>query len=183
MEELKLCPFCGGKAVLDDKFFVCVYCLHCNNHTATELIADKAVKAWNRRFIDLKELNIPAICKSCDHINCENGNCMYTNFCEYQNNLIRKDIRTLYHVTTVKKAKLYRQTGHINKPVRGFDSLMGAMVWAIKTGRKIIYAVSGEPSYLLPDHHNDYGKAYWIDENIPVDRIKCVYSAEENYNE
>ena len=43
----------------------------------------------------------------------------------------------LYHVTTEKKAKHYRDTGFICKPVRGFDTLMGAMAWAIKTGRAV----------------------------------------------
>ena len=85
----------------------------------------------------------------------------------------------LYHVTTPKKAKLYRATGCINKPVRGFDTLIGAMAWAIRTGRKVIYLAVGEPAHKLPDHHNDYGVAWWIDENIPVERIRCVFSADE----
>ena len=37
----------------------------------------------------------------------------------------------LYHATTQKKAKLYRETGHICKPVRGFTTLQGAMAWAM----------------------------------------------------
>ncbi len=81
---------------------------------------------------------------------------------------------TLYHVTTPKKARLYHTTKHIKKPVRGFDTLQGAMVWAIKTSRSVIYKVEGDPAYLLPDHHNDCGKAWWINEDIPVCRIKCV---------
>jgi len=80
---------------------------------------------------------------------------------------------TLYHVTTSKKAKQYRHTGYILKPVRGFDTLQAAMGWAIKTGRNVIYAVSGEPAYKLPDHHNQYGCAWWIDENVPMERAKC----------
>jgi hypothetical protein len=80
----------------------------------------------------------------------------------------------LYHVTTQKKARQYRESGFIQKPVRGFDTLMGAMFWAMKTGRKVIYELSGEPCYKLPDHHNTFGNAWWIDENVPVERIKCV---------
>lgn len=34
----------------------------------------------------------------------------------------------LYHATTHKKAKLYAQTGQINKPVRGFTTLEACIV-------------------------------------------------------
>ena len=81
---------------------------------------------------------------------------------------------TLFHVTKPKKAKLYRQTGHIKKPVRGFTTLMAAMAWAIKTGRTVIYSVQGDPAFKLPDHHNQFGEAWWLDENVPVEKIKCV---------
>jgi hypothetical protein len=81
---------------------------------------------------------------------------------------------TLYHATTPKKAKLYRESGFIQKPVRGFDTLTAALFWAAKTGRSVIYEVSGDPAFKLPDHHNKFGNAYWIDENVPVERIKCV---------
>lgn len=80
----------------------------------------------------------------------------------------------LYHVTTEKKAKLYNHTGYIIKPVRGFTTLMGAMAWAIKVGRKVIYEIQGEKAYKLPDHHNEYGEAWWFDEDIK--KFKCVYS-------
>ena len=80
---------------------------------------------------------------------------------------------TLYHVTTPKKAKCYRTNGFIQKPVRGFNTLMAAMAWAINTGRTVIYLVEGDPAYKLPDHHNKFGDAYWIDENVPVEKIKC----------
>jgi hypothetical protein len=56
------------------------------------------------------------------------------------------------------------------------------MVWAIHTGRSVIYRVEGEPAYLLPEHHNDSGKAFWIDEDIPVNRIKCVRKFKEANN-
>ena len=36
----------------------------------------------------------------------------------------------LYHATTEKKAKLYRHTGAILAPVRGFTTLQAAMAWA-----------------------------------------------------
>ena len=83
----------------------------------------------------------------------------------------------IYHVTTGKLAKRYRQTGYIVAPVRGFDTLMAAMAWAIKTGRKVIYAVECEEAHLLPDHHNEFGRAYWTG-SVSVDKIKCVFSGE-----
>ena len=85
---------------------------------------------------------------------------------------------SLFHVTTGRKAKLYRQTGRINAPVRGFDTLMAAMAWAMKTGRKVIMRVEPVTTpQLLPDHHNEYGRAWWTD-SVPIDRVKCAYSAE-----
>lgn len=82
----------------------------------------------------------------------------------------------LYHVTTQKKAKRYHESGCIKKPVRGFNTLEGAMAWAIKTGRTVIYEVfaQDEDVYLLPDHHNKMGKAFWVDNDIPIKNISCV---------
>lgn len=82
----------------------------------------------------------------------------------------------LYHVTTPKKARLYHASGGIKPPVRGFDSMAGAMAWAIKVGRKIIYEIEVPEAWMLPDHHNDFGTAYWHDEIVPVTKIKCVLS-------
>lgn len=87
---------------------------------------------------------------------------------------------TLYHATTPKKAKLYRQTGHINKPVRGFTTLQGAMAWSMKVGRSVIYEINGSTAFKLPDHHNMFGEAWWIDENVPNSAMKCVLSAESD---
>lgn len=86
----------------------------------------------------------------------------------------------LYHATTPKKAKLYRGAGCICKPVRGFTTLQGAMAWAMKVGRTIIYEVEGETAYKLPDHHNVFGEAWWIDSDVSVENIKCVFSAEKD---
>ena len=78
----------------------------------------------------------------------------------------------LFHVTTPKKAKLYRNSRMIKKPVRAFDTLMGAMAWAIKTGRSVIYKIESKNVYKMPDHHNQYGMAWWADENIT--RFSCI---------
>lgn len=87
---------------------------------------------------------------------------------------------TIYHVTTDKKAKRYRESGCIHRPVRGFTTLQAAMAWGMKVGRKVIYRVeSGDASaYKLPDHHNEFGEAWWIDADIPIEQIACVFSAD-----
>lgn len=73
---------------------------------------------------------------------------------------------TLYHATTPRKVQLYHSTGRIIAPVRGFDSLQGAMAWACKTGRSVILAVDGRDCHKLPDHHNQWGMAWWIDHDV-----------------
>ena len=52
---------------------------------------------------------------------------------------------------------------------------MGAMAWAMKVGRPVIYEIEGGPVYKLPDHHNPFGEAWWIDKDI--EKFKCVLSA------
>jgi len=81
----------------------------------------------------------------------------------------------LYHVTTQKRAKAYANTGYIKSPVRGFDTLLGATIWAMKVGRKVIYSFDTEDNktWKLPDHHNKYGVAWWTEENIAYSRIEC----------
>lgn len=90
---------------------------------------------------------------------------------------LERPIRRLYHVTTDKKARKYRETGHIKRPVRGFTTLMGAMAWGMKVGRTVIYEVEGE-AHKLPDHHNIYGEAWWIDAD--VSDFHCVFSASKD---
>lgn len=84
----------------------------------------------------------------------------------------------LFHVTSCKKAKLYRQTGYIIKPVRGFTTLQAAMAWAIKVNRTVIYQIKSDKTHKLPDHHNKYGEAWWVDEDIH--EFKCIFSAESD---
>lgn len=89
----------------------------------------------------------------------------------------------LYHVTTRKKAKLYQCSGYIAKPVRGFTTLTAAMAWAIKVGRQVIYEIDlsdyQEFVHKLPDHHNQWGEAWWIDKNVLYEELNCVYSPEK----
>lgn len=90
----------------------------------------------------------------------------------------------LYHATTAKKAKLYNETGHILKPVRGFTSLQAAMLWSlsIKGRRTVFYEINtddiikNENVHKLPDHHNEFGEAWWIDGDVDIKSIKCVLS-------
>lgn len=81
----------------------------------------------------------------------------------------------LYHATTQKKAKIYRESGCIKSPVRGFTTLMGAMAWAMKVGRIVIIEFEADKPYKLPDHHNQFGEAWWNDGDVK--EYKCVFSA------
>lgn len=91
----------------------------------------------------------------------------------------------LYHATTQKKAKAYRETGYIKKPVRGFTTLEAAMLWSlsIEGSRTVFLEVNAKGTipedkiHKLPDHHNQFGEAWWIDENVSCDNYKCVLSA------
>ena len=69
----------------------------------------------------------------------------------------------IYHATTPKKAKRYRDSGCIKGPVRGFTTLQAAMFWAMRVGRTVIYEVKCDKPYKLPDHHNKFGEAWWND--------------------
>ena len=81
----------------------------------------------------------------------------------------------LYHATTQKKAKQYRQSGAIHAPVRGFTTLQAAMAWAMKVGRVVILEFDADKPHKLPDHHNPFGEAWWNDANVT--EWKCVFSA------
>ena len=81
----------------------------------------------------------------------------------------------LYHATTPKKAKLYRHSGRIIAPVRGFTTPAGAMAWAMKTGRTVIMEIECPNAHKLPDHHNPFGEAWWNDGDVVA--WKCIYSA------
>ena len=82
----------------------------------------------------------------------------------------------LYHATTQKKARLYRQTGAIKKPVRGFTTLQAAMAWAMKVqGRTVIMEFEATSAHKLPDHHNQFGEAWWNDGDVAD--YRCVFSA------
>lgn len=85
----------------------------------------------------------------------------------------------LYHATTPGKAKRYRQTGFIKAPVRGFTTLQAAMLWSMKVHRTVIYEIEADNACKMPDHHNQFGEAWWNDGDIPVDKIKCVISVNQ----
>lgn len=90
----------------------------------------------------------------------------------------------LYHATTQRKAKLYKETGCILAPVRGFTTLQAAMYWSISIdGDRPVFlevncneTISKDKIHKLPDHHNVFGEAWWIDENVKCDNYKCVLS-------
>ena len=85
---------------------------------------------------------------------------------------------TLFHATTPSKARRYVASKAIHGPVRGFTTLMGAMAWALKTGRTVFYAVhvdDADRTHKLPDHHNEFGEAWWFDGDVTD--FECRYSA------
>ena len=81
----------------------------------------------------------------------------------------------LWHATTQKKAKQYRQTGGIISPVRGFATEKAAMAWAMKVGRDVIIEFEAHYPHKLPDHHNMFGEAWWNDGD--VSEWTCSFSA------
>lgn len=72
----------------------------------------------------------------------------------------------LYHATTPKRTQRYHHTGYIKQPVRGFSTVNAAMAWSMKTGRTVILQIEAQSVYKLPDHHNQFGTAWWTDENV-----------------
>ena len=52
---------------------------------------------------------------------------------------------------------------------------MGAMAWAMKTGRTVILECEANVPHKLPDHHNKYGEAWWNDGDIL--KWECAFSA------
>ena len=88
----------------------------------------------------------------------------------------------LYHSTTPKRVKKYHLSGCIKSPVRGFTTLQAAMAWSMKVGRTVIYEIDAprNDTYKLPDHHNIFGEAWWIDRDVPLEDIKCIFSADKD---
>ena len=84
----------------------------------------------------------------------------------------------LWHSTTPKKARLYRETGFICKPVRGFTSIQAAMAWSMKVGRTVILEFEATSAHKLPDHHNEFGEAWWEDNDVK--EWVCRFSAEKD---
>lgn len=85
--------------------------------------------------------------------------------------------KVLYHATTPKKVRLYHQSKRIISPVRGFTTIEAALAWACKTQRSVILEIEGSECHKLPDHHNKWGEAWWIDHDVY--EWKCVYSPKD----
>ncbi|GEM_PF-1527675 len=88
----------------------------------------------------------------------------------------------LFHVITVKKLRRYRQTGYIRKPVRGFDTLTAAMAWAMRVCRQVIVRIDlseidPDRIHKMPDHHSQFGEAWWVDENVPFEFLEVIYNS------
>lgn len=83
----------------------------------------------------------------------------------------------LYHVTTERKMRKYHESKCIRAPIRGFTTLMGAMAWAIKVNRQVILEIDSSDCHKLPDHHNKWGEAWWVDHDVT--NWKCVLSPKD----
>ena len=81
----------------------------------------------------------------------------------------------LYHACSQKQAKRYRESGCIKTPVRGFTTEKAAMAWAMKVGRTVILEFEAIKPYKLPDHHNQFGEAWWNDGDVKD--YTCSFSA------
>ena len=59
MEQLKPCPFCGGKAIVNAYGFdqYTVECKICWVETSRKIGIKKAIESWNRRVADGKEVS------------------------------------------------------------------------------------------------------------------------------
>lgn len=70
---------------------------------------------------------------------------------------------------------------HCTTPHQRKPSYMARVAWCIKTHRSVIIEITGWDECdirKLPDHHNMFGTAYWID--MDVINTKCVFSAEKD---
>jgi hypothetical protein len=83
----------------------------------------------------------------------------------------------LFHATTPKKVQKYHQSGRIISPVRAFTTLQAAMAWACKVNRSVVLQIEGTDCHKLPDHHNIWGEAWWVDHDVL--EWKCVFSPKD----
>lgn len=74
--------------------------------------------------------------------------------------------KTLFHVTTPNKLAKYQISGRIIAPVRGFSTIEAAEKWARLTGRTMILKINATNCWKLPDHHNEFGTAWWTETDI-----------------
>jgi hypothetical protein len=58
----------------------------------------------------------------------------------------------LYHATSGKWARRYRQIASILSPVRGFTMEQAAMAWVMKVWRSVILEFEAPNAHKLPDH-------------------------------
>lgn len=83
----------------------------------------------------------------------------------------------LYHCTTPKKFERYTSSKCILPPIRGFNTLEGAIAWGLKVRRSIIIAIPCDTKvYKLPDHHNKFGIAYWYDKQVAFADLSIVFN-------
>lgn len=72
----------------------------------------------------------------------------------------------LFHATTPRKLERYIASGRIITPVRGFNTEAAAREWGRLVGRKVILRAVATDCHKLPDHHNEFGTAWWCDRDV-----------------
>lgn len=82
----------------------------------------------------------------------------------------------LWHATTEQQLRRYSDAGHILAPVRGFDTDRAAMAWAMTTGRNVLLEIDVRELRvaMMPDHHNQYGAAWWTPDNAPMSLCRRI---------
>lgn len=158
LEQLEPCSECGSSDLAWCAISVRPYCRECNHWGRVNFgLPKEAIKEWNATYERIVETQK----KLEQHANLLKDRKPTTE-------------RKLYHATTPKKVQLYHHSQRIIKPVRGFTTLTAALAWACKTNRTVVLEVVGTNCHKLPDHHNQFGEAWWIDHDVT--EWKCVFS-------
>ncbi len=158
VSQLKPCSECGSSDLVWCGISVRPYCRECNHWGGVNYgPAEEAIMKWNDTYDRVQTQ------EKLEHARLPNNP--------------QPTKLKLYHVTTPKKVQLYHHSQRIIKPVRGFTTLTAALAWACKTSRTVILEIAGTDCHKLPDHHNQFGEAWWIDHDIT--EWKCVFSPKD----
>jgi hypothetical protein len=86
-------------------------------------------------------------------------------------------------MTTPRKYKKYKDSKMIHQPVRGFDTVLGALLWAnkIEGKRRIMVKITIDDDWRddldrIRDHDNVEGKAYVYWRDVPMESTSIQYN-------